>query len=123
MAQRGGAFHALFLTEQGMVLSFGATARVDKTNITDESVYDLVEVSPLPIVEEIIVGGDGEGCSAAITRDGTAYVWGRNHSHELGVMAEDIVSTPIQIPNLQVKKISFGIGNTLFLDSTSTFYH
>jgi alpha-tubulin suppressor-like RCC1 family protein len=117
VAITGGTWHSLAIDKNGSIWGFGSNARgaIGISGITGRlSRWGLLAISPtkLPIEGFFVKVSAGDGFSAALDRDGNAYVWGRNDQGQLGLGHRRDVLTPQKLPG-KYSDVSAGTAHIL----------
>ncbi|KAH9624030.1 hypothetical protein KSS87_008623 [Heliosperma pusillum] len=92
-----GGYHALALTDDGKVLSWGhgGHGQLGHSSIQSQKVPTMIEALAEERIVSIACGGSS---SAAVTETGKLYMWGNGKDSQLGVPGlPEIQSSPIQV--------------------------
>src|SRR5258706_11966995 len=105
-----GPEHALVITSDGRVLSWG---RATSGRLGNGAVAGLFPPTAVATLADVVAVAAGRAHSVALRRDGTVWTWGDNSRGQLGTGGDD-TATPVQVPGLQgIAAIAAGDDHTL----------
>ena len=89
-----GPEHALVITPDGRVLSWG---RATSGRLGNGAVDGLFPPTTVAMLADVVAVAAGRAHSVALRRDGTVWTWGDNSRGQLGTGGDD-TATPVQVP-------------------------
>ncbi len=89
----GTMYHALALTEDGDVYSWGK-ATVGSVGVVEvDNTEDIIQTTPVKVMSDVQDIAAGSAHSVALTNDGDVYTWGVNNFGQLGIAKGDFQYT------------------------------
>ena len=119
-AIRAGAFHALVLTKDGQLYSFGRAREGQLGTGKTISAF-----APIPEFTDVVSFAAGTWHSAAVRADGSAWVWGSNGRSELcdGTTVNKPAPQKVAVPdNRKITHVAAGGSTTLMRASDGALY-
>ncbi len=114
-----GEDHSAAITEDGSLYLWGNNFNGQLGNGTEEDSSTPVKI--MDNVAAVNLGGDWMSHSAAITEDGSLYMWGGNDNGQLGNGTEEDSSTPVKIMD-NVAAVSLGAYHSAAITEDGSMY-
>lgn len=120
MRVAGGMYHALALSSDGFVYSWGENG---KGQLGMGNLVDLDKPAQIPSLNSIIDIDAGVSYSLAVKVDGSVLVWGDNRQGQLGMDANFWATSPQINPNLSgIIAVSAGYSHSLALSNDGSVW-
>ena len=118
----GGA-HSAYIDDNGSLYMWGSNGvgqlgkgTIDKSYTTNDDNY-----TPKKIMDNVKAVSLGESHSAAITKDGSLYMWGDNSRYQFGNGTHEDSTVPIKIMD-NVKSVSLGQDHSAAITEDGSLY-
>jgi alpha-tubulin suppressor-like RCC1 family protein len=119
-----GSDHILCLTRNAEVFAWGNNEWGQiGCGSSDRDIYEPIKLQYFNIIKVIEISSGAYHC-IALTSDGKAHSWGRNHHGQLGISCHKDLNAPhvINIPGILFKKVSCGAKHSLLLSENGSIY-